>query len=153
MLNVTEFNSSHLVLHIFSSLVNTDRKVRGELCNFTEFWNFASLWHNLRHRQVQFSKLCPLGLHFFSQFSKDLSNLVLSRGLDGSQCREERGRKLPMKVWDVKWLCLFVLSLLVSVARSKSGDLLMSGKDVRPNSVSIINSISIQQFFWVPNQI
>ena len=144
MLNVTEFNSSsHLVLHIFSSLVNTDRKVRGELCNFTEFWNFASLWHNLRHRQIQFSKLCPLGLHFFSQFSKDLSNLGLSRGLDGSQCREERGRKLPMKVWDVKWLCLFVLSLLASVARSKSCDLLMSGKDVRSISVSIVNSILI----------
>ena len=153
MLNVTEFDSSHLVLHIFSSLVNTDRKVRGELCNFTEFWNFASLWHNLRHRQIQFSKLCPLGLHFFSQFSKDLSNLGLSRGLDGSQYREERERKLPMKVWDVKWLCLFVLSLLASVARSKSGDLLMSGEDVRPNSVSIINSILIQQFYWVPNQI
>ena len=111
MLNVTEFNSSHLVLHIFSSLVNTDRRVRGELCNFTEFWNFASLWHNLRHRQIQFSKLCPLGLHFFSQFSKDLSNLGLSRGLAHNTVKREREScRWKFEMWN-DCVCVVTLGL------------------------------------------
>ena len=146
MLNVTEFNSSHLVLHIFSSLVNTDRKVRGELCNFTEFWNFASLWHNLRHRHIQFSKLCPLFAYTFSRNFRKICQTWVCQGVwmdHNALKREGESCRCMFEMWIVEWLCLFVLSLLASVARSKSCDLLMSGKDVRSISVSIVNSILI----------